>query len=87
MAPAVLPIAESEPKVTAPTYVPVVAELLVSAPPLEIPVPFKVRALVAVMVVPLRSSAAPLVREMAPDPRAVAWPTFTVPAEMVVPPV
>ncbi len=62
---------------------------LVKAPPSLIPVPLKVKALVLVIVVPFRSSAAPLVTETAPPepPSAVAWPIFKVPAEMVVPPV
>ena len=58
------------------------------APLLAIPVPFKVKALVLVMVMPLRSSTAPLVSETTPEdaPRAVALPTLRVPAEIVVPP-
>ena len=65
-----------------------VAELLVNAPPLEIPVPFSVKALVLVMVVPLRSSTAPLVTEVDPEeaPKAVALPTLSVPELTVVPP-
>ena len=56
------------------------------APPLSIPVLRKVSAPVLVMVLPLRSSAAPLVTEMAPAPNAVALPALSVPPEMVVPP-
>ena len=59
-----------------------------SAPPLVIPEPLRVRALVFVMVIPLRSRTAPEVIDTAPvvAPRAVALPTFKIPAEMVVPP-
>ena len=60
----------------------------VSAPPLEIPVPFKVKALVLVIVMPFKSNTAPLVMETAPveAPRAAALPIFKVPAEIMVPP-
>ena len=61
---------------------------LVSAPPLEMPVPFKVKALVLVIVVPFKSNTAPLVTETAPDeaPNAATLPIFKVPAEIMVPP-
>jgi len=53
---------------------------VVSAPPLLIPVPFKVSALVVlVMVVPFKSSTAPLVTLTLLVPSAVALPTFNVP--------
>ena len=58
----------------------------VNAPPLLIPVPFKVSTPVLVMVWPLRSKAARLVTDTVPLPNAVALPVFKVPAEMVVPP-
>ena len=64
--------------------------LLVSAPPLLIPEPFSVNELALVMVMPFRSSAAPLAAtETAPElaPKAVVWPSLKVPAETVVPPV
>ena len=66
-----------------------VALLLIKAPQLEMPVPFSVKALVLVMVMPLRSSTAPLVTEVDPEeaPKAVALPTLRVPALIVVPPV
>ena len=61
---------------------------LVSAPPLEMPVPFKVKALVLVIVVPFKSNTAPLVTETAPveAPSAAVLSIFTVPAAIVVPP-
>ena len=59
------------------------------APALLMPVPFNVRALVLAIAVPFRSSIAPLVKETAEAeaPNAATWPTFKVPALMVVPPV
>ena len=77
------------PSVIKPAYVPALPLLLVSAPPLEMPVPFKVSALAPVIVAPFRSNTAPLVTLAAPalPPSAVALPTFKVPTEIVVPPV
>ena len=63
---------------------------LVNAPPLLMPEPFRVRVLVLDRPKPLRSSAAKLATDIAPPkelPSALLWPTFKVPAEMVVPPV
>ena len=76
------------PKVNNPAYVAPVLLLLIIAPPLLIPVPFTVRTLVLVIVIPLRSKTAPEVIDAAPllAPRAVALLTFKVPAEIVVPP-
>ena len=73
----------------APTYVPVVAELLVSAPPFEMPVPFKVKALALANVLPLRSRAVPLLTVIAlvAPPKAVVPPACSVPPVMIVPPV
>ena len=53
------------------------------------PVPLMVKALVLAMTVPFKSSAAPLAIDttLVLAPRAVALPTFSVPAEIVVPPV
>ena len=63
--------------------------LLVSAPPLEMPVPLSVRALVLVIVVPFKSNTAPLVTLTAPllPPSAVALATLSVPTLTIVPPV
>ena len=63
--------------------------LLIKAPPLEMPVPLMVKALVFVIVIPLRSSTAPEVIETPLElaPRAVALFTFKVPTEIVVTPV
>ena len=60
-----------------------------SAPPELIPVPLSVSTLVPVIVVPFKSSTAPLVSDtvLALPPSAVAFPTFNVPALIVVPPV
>ena len=53
------------------------------------PMPFKVRALVFVNVVPLRSSTAPSATVMALElaPNALALPALNTPALMLVPPV
>ena len=66
-----------------------VALLLLSAPPLLMPVPFKVKALVLVSVRPFRSSTAPAATDTAPAevPKAVAEPRRRVPALMLVLPV
>ena len=78
----------SLPIVTAPANVDAVDALLSRAPPPLMPVPFKVRGPVLVMVVPFKSNAAPLLTDTTPpEPNAVALPTFKVPALMVVPPV
>ena len=62
----------------------------VNAPPLAIPVPFKVKGFVIAVAVPypLRSSAAALMTVTAPleAPKAAAFATFNVPALIVVPP-
>ena len=62
--------------------------LLIIAPLVLIPVPFTVRALVLVIVIPLRSKTAPEVIDAAPllAPSAAALLIFKVPAEIVVPP-
>ena len=74
------------PKANAPAYVAAVLPLLSKAPVALTPVPRRVSTPVLVMVWPLRSSAAPSLTETAPEPIAVALPAFSVPAEMVVPP-
>ncbi len=76
------------PSVTNPIYVPAVALLLVRAPPLLMPVPFKVSAFVFVIVVPFRSKTPPLVTLAALvfPPKAFALPIFNR-VLMVVPPV
>ena len=66
---------------------PVVALLLVKAPPLLMPMPFSVKALLPVMVVPFKSSAAPEATVTAPVPSAVGLPIFNVPALTDVVPV
>ena len=78
----------AEPMVTLPAYVAAVDELLMSDPPELIPVPDNERALVFVIVLPFRSSTAPLLKVTAPveAPKAVALPILTVPAVIVVPP-
>ena len=63
----------------------VLAALLISAPPLLMPVPERVRALL--IDCPYRSSAAPLVTEAAPVPSAEVLPSFSVPATILVTPV
>ena len=62
--------------------------VLVSAPPLEIPVPFKVKVLALLKEVPFKSNAAKVATDTAPLalPSAAPLPTFKVPAEIVVPP-
>jgi hypothetical protein len=85
---------EALPSVIKPLYVAAVAELFVKAPPLEIPVPFRVSASDVPKVNPLRSSAAPDVTEV-PEPvvpRGVLVasplaPSFNVPALIVFNPV
>jgi hypothetical protein len=64
-----------------------VALLLIKAPPLLMPVPLSVKALVFATVWPLRSSTAPLLTPTAPLPlpNAVALAILNVPAEIVVP--
>lgn len=81
------PIEDALPKLTLPAYVPTVLLEFVKAPALARPVPFKINAFVAVMVMPLRSNAAPLATVTVPLPSAVGLPTFIVPALIVVPPV
>ena len=63
--------------------------LLITAPPLEIPVPLIVNASAFVIVWPLRSRTAPevIVVPAAVVPKAVALPSLSVPALMVVAPV
>ena len=77
----------SLPNVIKPTYVAVVLLALISAPPALMPLPFKLSGLLAVMVVPLRSSTAPLAIDVPPvvEPSAEAFDNFNVPApnEMV----
>lgn len=65
------------------------AELLIRAPPESMPVPLSVRAFVLAIAMPFRSSTAPLVTETAEAevPNADTWPTFKMPALIVVPPV
>ena len=65
------------------------AELLINAPPVLIPVPFKVSVFVLAIAVPFRSNTAPLVTETvaAEAPKADVLPTFSVPLLIVVPPV
>ena len=86
--PEVPPINALLPSETGPINTPVVKELLVSAPPLLIPEPFSVNEFALVMVMPFRSNTAPLVTETVPElaPKAVALPTLSVPALIVVPP-
>ena len=59
---------------------------MVSAPPLLIPVPFKVSALLKKGFRPLRSREAPLVTLIAAPPKALVLPAWSVPALIVVPP-
>jgi hypothetical protein len=87
-------IFDADARTTAPGYVTFVAEEFERAPPLETPVPFKVRLSFAVSVKPLRSRVAPLVTVVpaatvprgvfAPDP---AEPNLKVPAVIEVAPV
>jgi hypothetical protein len=66
-----------------------VALLLNKAPPLLMPVPLSVSALVPVMVVPAKiecRAAAHRHRAAVPSAKAVALPTLSVPADTVVPP-
>ena len=81
------PMLLSDAKAIVPAYAAPVVLLLVSAAPLN-PRPFKVRALVLVIVVPFKSRVAPDVTLTAPAlaPRAVALPSCSVPALTVVPP-
>ena len=62
--------------------------LLTKAPPLLIPVPLRVSALVFVRVWPYRSNTAPALTVMAllEAPKAVALPAWSVPPPTVVPP-
>ena len=76
-----------EPNVSEPANVAAVELEFVKAPLLETPVPFSVKALAVVMVVPFKSNAAPNVTATAPVPRAVELFTFNVPALIDVPPV
>ena len=85
--PVVDPIEDALASVTLPAYVPAVLLEFVKAPALARPVPFKIKAFVAVMVMPLRSNAAPLATVTVPLPKAVGLPTLIVPALIVVPPV
>ena len=84
------PIVAAVANVRLPIYVAGVVELLlISAPVPPMPEPLIVKPLVLVITVPFRSSAAPLVIDtpLVLAPRAVALPTFSVPAEIVVLPV
>ena len=88
------PIEELLPKVIAPIYVLVVAELLVRAPALLCPAPLIVSPSAVPRVNPFRSSVAPSLTVVpapvvpngvfVPPPAA---PSFNVPAEIVVKPV
>ena len=87
MLPALLITEAFEPKVSEPANVAAVAIEFVNAPLLETPVPFSVKALAVVMVVPFKSNAAPNVTATEPVPKAVELLTFNVPALINVPPV
>jgi len=61
---------------------------LISAPPLETPVPFNVSGMAVLNVIPFRSRVPPAVTEvLLVDPNAVILLRFRIPALMVVVPV
>ena len=86
-APVLEPIEDALPRLTLPAYVPTVLLEFVKAPAPATPEPFKTKAFVEVIVMPFRSSEAPLATVTMPLPSAVGLPTFIVPPLIVVPPV
>ena len=84
----VLAMVVASARVILPTYVAAAVLLLRSAPPELMPVPFSVSAFALPRLVPLRSRAAPADTVTPPllAPSAVAFPSFSVPAPIIVPP-
>ena len=80
----VTPMDDAEPSATVPLTDARFVLLLTSAPALPMPVPFKVRLLV--MLLPMRSSAAPLLTDAPPVPSAAALFSCSMPTLTVVPP-
>ena len=63
-------------------------EVLITAPPLEIPVPRMVKASALAYVMPFKSKTAPLAKLTPPAtvPKAVVLPNFRIPPLMVIAP-